>query len=156
MTGILTILILYLNHLAYSHHCLRATNSDPKLLDLTLVCFLECNFISALFASTIKSVLDLFVTVSVEWCALTCDQEGYNKVGGPANTLKSFFKIKWYGFIARSSNKPIFISKLLWEHSAHPSDISCEVGRWYLFGIAPYKHSITHTVMKQQKRINQD
>ena len=57
----------------YSQHCFVA-NSNPKLLDLTLVCFLESQYIKAQFRNTKKAVLNLLVTVSPAWSASTFPQ----------------------------------------------------------------------------------
>ena len=70
-TRIPIILSLYLKPWMYSQHCFMAINSEPKLLDSTLVCFFDDQYTNALFKYTRNPVRDLLVIVSAVWSAST-------------------------------------------------------------------------------------
>jgi hypothetical protein len=69
--GIPIICNLYQSPRMYSKHCFIAMNSDPKLLDSTLVCFLDIQYTSAQLGHTKNPVLECLVTVSDAWSAST-------------------------------------------------------------------------------------
>ena len=120
----------------YSQHCFIAINYNPKLLDSTIFCLQEDQYIKDEFSFTRNPVLDQLVTVSEAWLAsdfaliINPSPRGWGILGGNSSVpcrLKNSLEVQFFSSKSDSSTHGLLGSKtslVLWYFFEYANMIS--------------------------------